>query len=209
MDKRSITTLAAVILLLAFAFAFRIDGVVTLQNWFTNFLIIFVLVAISILAHYFAQLKLAERYLIAVESQIFAFGAILTLVLTFLSNGLLIFAAPFTLSMRFGLSTGREKAAGPYYKAKIALAGVITSLALAVAGKLLTTYIGAIADKFVLINVALAISSLIPLITVIPAVKLLIRPGEDIAQYATGDHIFFGSRPLCICNYSRIRSTLI
>lgn len=202
MDKRSITTLAAVILLLAFAFAYKIDGLITLQNWFTNFIIILFLVTIAVFAHYFAQLKLAEHYLIAVESRIFAFGAILTLVLMFLSGGVLIYAAPFTLGMNAGKSTGRDMAAGPYYKAKIALAGVITSIALAVVGKLLAVYIGDIAEKFIFINISLAISSLIPLITVIPAVKLFVIPGGTVdVQYATGDHIFFGSRPLWLFSF--------
>jgi hypothetical protein len=187
-------------IVLAFAFSFKIDGSVTLQNWFAGFTIAFILVFISLLVHFSAQYVAAGNYLVDMHIGPFALGYIITLVLMLVSGGWLIFAALWSIKLKSTSSVGMKLRADPYKFAKIAFSGVAASLILAVICGALQSYIGSLADKLVLINVSLAISNTIPLLSLLPVVKFH-SSGKSANHYATGDYIFFGSRPLWIFTF--------
>jgi len=203
MDKQHIANTIIVVVLLAFAFSYRFEGAFTLSNWLATFFVTFVLVAFSVSMHNFAQGKIANHYLADIHTQVFAAGSLTTLITMFLSSGTIIYASPWTLKLKslFSTTLGKRLAPGPSEFAKIALAGTLTSLFIAVGAQLLTPFLGQIAEILVKINVAIAISSLIPFLTLFPhtipyASALASKPKADEAPHTIGDHLFFGSRPL-------------
>jgi len=198
--KDDMLTVALATIVLAFAFSFKIDGSVTLQNWFAGFIIAFVLVFISLLLHFSAQYAAAGNYLVDMHMGPFALGYIITLVLMLVSGGWLIFAALWSIKLNPTSSVGMKFRADPYKLAKIAFSGVAASLILAIICGALRTYLGSLADKLVFINVSLAISNIIPLLSLLPVVKFH-SSGKNANHYATGDYIFFGSRPLWIFTF--------
>src|SRR3989344_5961285 len=170
MDKQHIANTIIVVVLLAFAFSYRFEGAFTLSNWLATFFVTFVLVAFSVSMHNFAQGKIANHYLADIHTQVFAAGSLTTLITMFLSSGTIIYASPWTLKLKslFSTTLGKRLAPGPSEFAKIALAGTLTSLFIAIGAQLLTPFLGQIAEILVKINVAIAISSLIPFLTLFP-----------------------------------------
>lgn len=199
MDKQEFASITITTLLLAFAFSYRFEGAFTLSNWTSTFFVTILLVAFSILIHNFAQRKTADYYLADMHTRVFAAGTLTTLITMFLSAGTIIYASPWMLNLKslFSTTLGKKLAPGPKEFANIALAGTLASLFIAVSAKLLTPFLGLIAETLVKINVVIAISSLIPFLTIIPyATTWWKKHTAEKAQYTPGDHIFFGSKPL-------------
>ncbi len=198
MDRQDIANTTIVILLLAFAFSYKFEGAFTFSNWASTFLVTLMLVAVSIILHTFAQIKTADYYLTDIHTQVFAAGALTTLITMFLSAGTIIYASPWTLKLKslFSTALGKKLAPGPQVFAKIALTGTLTSLFIAIGAKLLIPFLGLIAETLVKINIVIAISSLIPFLTIIPYALTWEKPAAGKAQHTIGDHIFFGSKPM-------------
>jgi len=85
-----------IIVVLGFCFSFRWSGPETLSSWLFNFLIATLLVAISVGFHELVHTLVAEKMSAKVKMQVWSTGILIAILSTILSNGLIVFAAPFT-----------------------------------------------------------------------------------------------------------------
>src|SRR3989338_4034868 len=206
-DKAELFDLALVTLILGVFFSFRFPGKATFANWFGYFVPILILIAFSVFVHELAHHAMANKYLVKSRSRVWWFGVVFGLFLLLLTKGSIIFAAIWTVTMapiyiyRPGRKT-KESHAGPYEMAKIAIAGPLANLAIAIAAKAFFSS-SDFAGPLMAINLWLAVGNLIPffspyftLLMVGPARKLVTGP------YTESEHIFFCSPPLFAFTFS-------
>lgn len=198
--------LSIVVLVLAFCFAFRWEGIKTIGAWAINFILVLILVILSLAVHEVAHRWIAAKYLARVRSKIFLSGIIAALVLVFVTNGYFIFAALWavTITSIYKLRPGKgypKWHLGPYERAKIAIVGPLASFSLAIVAKLLIPIFGVVAQKLMIINLWIAIINLFPFFTLLPIVFWRMSPiiQKEIAKgtpYVEGEFVFFGSRAM-------------
>ena len=198
--------LTIIALVLAFCFAFRWEGVTTIGAWGINFILVFILVALSLSVHEVAHRWAATKYLARVRSKIFLSGIIAALVLVFVTNGYFIFAALWAITIKsiYTYRPGKPYPKwhlGPYDRAKIAIVGPLASFALAIVAKLLIPVLGPIAQKLMIINLWIAVINLFPFSTILPIVFWRMAPiiSKEVAKgtpYVEGEFVFFGSRSM-------------
>jgi hypothetical protein len=160
------------------------------------------LVAISVLVHEAAHKVVASKFLAVVKSKLWLSGIIVMLLLMFISNGWVIFAAIWAVIVRpFRLfKPGKPfPHLGPREQAMIGLAGPMANLGLALFAKL----IGPVGAKLMIINIYLAIFNLLPLLTLFPILALqkrreMIKRTPFEAPYMEGDYVLFGNRTLWV-----------
>jgi len=202
-----------IIVVLGFCFSFRWSGPETLSSWLFNFLIATLLVAISVGFHELVHTLVAEKMSAKVKMQVWSSGILIAILSTILSNGLIVFAAPFAVAVypshfiRFGHG-GKNFHLGPYERAKIALAGPLANIGLAIIAKMLVPLLGSYAILLMKINVMLAIFNLFPFFTILPGLATqqfgeLTRKRVEI-PYVEGEFIFFGSRLLWVFSFAFI-----
>jgi hypothetical protein len=192
----------AIIVALAFGFAYKFSGPATLSNWSANFILILILVAISILIHDFVHKIVARKFLADVKSQIWLSGIVVMLILLVITNGWLVFAAIWAVSiipLRL-MRPGRTwQHIGPRERSIIAVSGPLSNLALAVVAKALVPVFGTIAIKLMTINLAIALFNLVPFFTLLPVIALQWTKEKALeAPYVEGEFVFFGSRTLWV-----------
>lgn len=192
----------AVIVALAFGFAYKFTGSATLSNWSGNFILVFILVAISILIHDFVHKLVARKFLADVKSQIWLSGIVVMLILLVITNGWLVFAAIWAVSiiplrlMRPGRTWPHL---GPRERSIIAVSGPLANLGLAVVAKALVPIFGVLATKLMTINLTIALFNLIPFFTLLPIIALQKTKEKALeAPYVEGEFVFFGSRTLWV-----------
>ncbi len=203
LEPKEIGALSAVVLVLAFAFSYKFRGPFSFGNWFGNFLLILILVTMSLAVHEIAhRCYAAYRHLAKITSRTYIFGLLTTIIITIISNGWIVFAAPWVIiiSSHYTMRPGRKYQKwhlGPYDSAKIALTGSLASLGLAIIAKLLIPALGYIAEKLIFINVSIAIFNLLPISAIFPFLFAGFKPPrKDMVAHTEGDFVFFGSRPL-------------
>jgi len=201
-DRHELIGLSIVTLALAFGFAYRFEGPATLGSWFSNFILILVLVGISVVVHEIVHKEVGKRFFADVTSKVWPSGIVALFVITILSGGLITFAVPWAVSIapkrlqRMGRTFPHL---GPREQALIALSGPMASLGLAVVAKILSPLLGLVADQLVLINATIAIFNLVPFFTILPVIaaqKGSLKPLE--APYVEGEFVFFGNRLLWV-----------
>ncbi|MBR9678000.1 MAG: hypothetical protein GOU97_01760 [Nanoarchaeota archaeon] len=156
------------VIVLGFLFSFgswgetKFDLEIGVQNWIFSCLI----VGLAFVAHELAHKFVAQSYEARAEFRIWPQGLVLSIFLAFISNGSLIFAAPGFVV----ISTAYFTRIGYKYvhlsneeKGKIALAGPLAGLGIAVLAKLLQPLLPEIIFLQVLqINAWIALFNLIP-----------------------------------------------
>ena len=197
-DYKEFRDLSAIIIALAFGFAYKFAGPATLSNWSANFILILVLVAISILVHEFAHKIVARKFGADVKPQIWLSGIIIMLLVMVLTNGFIIFAAIWAVSIipiRLFRPGRTSIHTGPQERSVIAMSGLLANLGLAVVAKLLFPVLGDVALKLMTINLTIALFNLVPFFTLLPMLALQRMKQRAIeAPYVEGEYIFFGSR---------------
>ena len=151
-ELNELKDLIPVILILAFGFSYQtclglakscqLIKTVSLGSWFGNFFLVLILVAISVLVHEAAHKVVASKFLGVVKSKLWLSGIIAMLVLMFLSNGWIIFAALWAVLIRPWRLFKPGKPfphLGPREQAMIGLAGPMANLGLALFAKLIET----------------------------------------------------------------------
>ncbi len=204
-DTKELGTLSIVTLVLAFAFSYRFRGPFSFGGWFGNFLLILILVIISLAVHEIAHRYVAQRYLAKVSAKIFILGLLATAVITIITNGRVVYAAPWAVAIvsYYTLRPGREYSKwhlGPYESAKIALSGPLANLMFAVVAKLSLPTLGYVAEKLIFINVSMAVFNLLPISAIFPFVFAGFKPVGR--THTEGDFILFGSKPLWMFTFS-------
>lgn len=201
-DPKEFRDTIAIIVALAFGFAYKFSGPATLSNWSANFILVLILVAISVLIHDFVHKIVARKFLADVKSQIWLSGIIIMLVLLVVTNGWLVFAAIWAVSiiplrlMRPGRTWPHL---GPRERSIIAVSGPLTNLALAVFAKALVPVLGSVATKLMTINLAIALFNLVPFFTLLPIISMQWAKQKALeAPYIEGEFVFFGSRTLWV-----------
>jgi hypothetical protein len=211
-ELNELKDLIPVILILAFGFSYQtclglskscqLIKTISLGSWFGNFFLVLILVAISVLVHEAAHKIVASKFMAVVKSKLWLSGIIVMLLLMFLSNGWVIFAALWAVLIRPWRLFKPGKPfphLGPRERALIGLAGPMANLGLALFAKL----IGPVGAKLMVINIYLAIFNLLPLLTLLPILAL--QRGREILRrtpfetpYMEGDYVLFGNRPLWV-----------
>ena len=204
--------LIPVILILAFGFSYQtclglskscqLIKTISVGNWIGNFLIVLIFVAISVLVHEAAHKIVASKFLAVAKSKLWLSGIIAMLLLTFLSNGWIVFAALWTVLIRPWRLFKPGKPfphIGPREYALIGLAGPMANLGLALFAKL----IGPVGAKLMIINIYMALFSLLPLLTLFPILALqrgreTVRKTPFETPHMEGDYLLFGNRTLWI-----------
>src|SRR3989338_5287483 len=163
-DLQELRNLVFVTLVMALAFSWRFAGPPTLGNWYNNFILVLILVAVSVFIHELVHRLVARKFLARVKSKVFLSGIVAMLLLTLITNGWLVIAVPWAVSvlpLHF-FRPGKGDHLGPYETALIALSGPLANFALAIIAKLLLPNLGLIAQKLLVINVAMAVFNLFP-----------------------------------------------
>jgi hypothetical protein len=211
-ELNELKDLIPVILILAFGFSYQtclglskscqLIKTISLGNWFGNFFMVLILVAISVLVHEAAHKIVASKFMAVVKSKLWLSGIIAMLLLMFISNGWVIFAALWAVLIRPWRLFKPGKPfphIGPREYALIGLAGPMANLGLALFAKL----IGPVGAKLMVINIYLAIFNLLPLLTLLPILAL--QRGREMlsrtpfeAPYMEGDYVLFGNRALWV-----------
>ena len=199
--------LSIAVLVLAFAFSFRFPGTFSFARWFGFFVASLVLVLISVFVHEAVHRAVAEKYQAVVTSKVWLAGLVATIVLVLLTNGYVVFAAPWAVSIvsKYFYRPGKHPARpflGPYERAIIAMSGPLANFGLALIAKLLVPVFGDFAILLMIINLSLAVFNLFPFFTLLPF--LAIRRAPFISKgyykeqwpYIEGEFVFFGSRVL-------------
>jgi len=192
----------AIIIALAFGFAYKFTGPATLSNWSGNFILTLILVAISVLIHDFVHKLVARKFLADVKSKIWLSGIIVMLILLVISKGWLVFAAIWAVSiipLRLLRPNRTWPHLGPKERSIIAVSGSLSNLALAVFAKVLVPVFGSIATKLMTINLTIALFNLVPFFTLLPIIALQRRSEKPLeTPYVEGEFVFFGSRTLWV-----------
>ncbi|MEM2954414.1 MAG: site-2 protease family protein [Candidatus Nanoarchaeia archaeon] len=189
----------SIILLLAFGFSYRYEGPPTLSAWFGAFILALIIVSISFFVHELAHKIVGKKLGILVEPKLWISGAITLVLLLILSNGAIVFAAPWAVYMR--AKSFRPGTPWPHIspkeKAIVALAGICANIGLAIFAKIFTPILGLVSEQLIRVNLALAFYNLIPWATILPIMMFQwasLKPLE--APYIEGEYVFFGSRPV-------------
>src|SRR3972149_2989162 len=198
--KQELIDLSIIIIALGFAFSFRFDGPATLGNWFSNLILVLMLVLISVIVHEAVHKLIGRKFLVDVKTLLWPSGIITLLVLSIITFGWFVFAAPWAVAMK---PLRKGQFARPHttltlrQMGLIALAGPMANLGLATIAKTLAPGLGPVADKLILINVSLAVFNLFPFFTVIPIfIAQRLSAKRLDAPYVEGEFVFFASRPL-------------
>jgi len=210
-DKPELRDLSIAILALAFAFSWKFAGPATFGNWTGNFILVLFLVLISVFVHEIVHRFVAKKYHARVTSKLFMSSVIAMLIIVVLTNGNLVIAVPWAVSIipLYFYRPGRASPhLGPYESAFIAAAGPLSNFFMAVVAKLLIPQLGLIAQKLMVINISLAVFNLIPFLTVLPTIlaqtPALMFGGKRLTNvpYVEGEFVFFGSRLLWLFTFA-------
>ncbi|MEM2874265.1 MAG: site-2 protease family protein [Candidatus Nanoarchaeia archaeon] len=202
---KELRDITIIILILAFGFSFRFPGTFSFNAWLSAFFLSLILVFISIFAHEIVHKLVARKFDALASPQLWWSGIIAFFIILLLSGGLIVFAAPWAITIKpyktYRLfRPGRVYPhLGPREKAIIGLSGPMTNLAIAVLAKILSPFLGMVANKLIIINASLAIFNLFPFFTVLPIMFFQwakLKPIE--APYVEGEFVFFGNRPLWV-----------
>lgn len=218
--QNEVLDLIIVTLVLGFCFSFRDWGV----NQFDfaigleNFLIVMLLTALSVGLHELAHGFISQHYGVRVITKTWKPILLLALLLTFLTNGWLVFAAIWSIIIVSPIyRLGRKFThMGPYERAKVALVGPLVNIfLLIIAGLLYSIKPIFIFEKLMFINGTLAVFNLFPFFRFLPllfvrresafkglhrALMGLQRHERDLGEipFMEGELIFFGSRPIWV-----------
>jgi len=202
-DKGEIRDLAIAVLALAFAFSWRFAGPATFGNWAGNFILVLLLVLVSVIVHEIVHRLVALKFQARVRSKLFMSSVVAMLLLTIVTNGWLVFAVPWAVSIipLYFYRPGKpfpKWHLGPKETAVIAVAGPLTNFAIAVIARLLVPSLGLVAEKLMVINISLAFFNMLPFLTAIPIMFTKMTPYIGIRvtdmPYVEGEFVFFGSR---------------
>jgi len=168
--KKELLHIVIAILLLGFLFSFRQWGVAVFDIGigFNNWLRMSCLVLVALGIHISAQKRMARHYDAMSVFRLWTLGVILSIALIFVTNGWFVWAAVGCAAIsterfyRVGRRT-EEEAIMPYELAKIMAAGSFASFGLAVLGNLLEPALGKVAHQFMLMNLWIAVFSVVPL----------------------------------------------
>ena len=169
-SSKEIKGLVLTTIVLAFIFSFRNWGTETFDIGFgiANFILAIIIVGIAIYVHEMAHRMIALRFGYRIEYKTWIFGLIGGLLLTFLTNGNILFIAPGTMLV---YHLGVHRLGQPYYALNyramgwIGMAGPLANVFLALIAKaLLFLPIGSgFLEEFMRINLWIAIFSMIPI----------------------------------------------
>ncbi len=198
------------VLVLGFCFSFRdwgyelFDIGIGLYNLFKSIII----VGFSVGVHEVAHRWLAKKYFAKVRYKLWKTGIFAALILVFLTNGYIVFAAPGVVAISTiylfrpgaALPGGYPKHLGPFDRAKIALIGPMSNLALAFFAKGFFEFSPWLMNKLLFVNLSLAFFNMFPFFILFPVLFSKIFPHKirrftykhDI-PYLEGEHILFGS----------------
>jgi hypothetical protein len=199
-NKQELVVLLIGALALAFGFSFRFEGPASLSNWAGNLILVLMIVIAAIVAHMLAAKLVANKFLATAKAEIWPSGLVALIVLTIATLGFFVFAVPWLLK----IIPGKKGFGRPYSVTSlrqmglIALAGPMANLAFAIIAKALESGLGLVAEKIILINVAIAVLNLVPFWTILPIIAAQkVKPSLE-HSYAEGELLFFSSRPLWV-----------
>lgn len=168
--KIELAHIVLAIIILGFAFSFRQWGVeiFSVGTGFSNWLKMSCLALVALGIHIWAQKGVARHFDVISRFRIWKLGVALSIILAFLTNGWFIWAAVgcATISTQLFYRPGRlieEEVIMPYEISKIIVAGAFANIGLAVLGKFLVPYLGTLAHRFMVMNLWIAVFSVIPL----------------------------------------------
>lgn len=209
-NRAELKDLVIAVLAMAFAFGWKFAGPATFGNWLGNFIIVLFLVGISVLIHEIVHKFAAKQCMGRVHSKLFTSAVIVMLIITILTNGNLVIAVPWVVTIipLYFYRPGKpypKYHLGPRESAFIAAAGPLTNFFLAVVAKMLIPSMGLIAEKLMAINISLAVFNLLPFLTILPNVfsqMTTYRFEKKALPYVEGEVVFFGSRLLWCFTFS-------
>jgi len=156
--------------LLGFLFSFRLWGVGTFSvgTGINNWLRMCGLALVALGVHIIAQKATAKRYRAMSHFGIWPLGIAISIIIIFVTNGWFVWAAVgvATVGTARLLRPGRrieEEGLTLYEIALVMAAGTFANIGLAVLGKLLIPSLGKLAHQFMIMNLWIAVFSVVPL----------------------------------------------